>query len=340
MSLALARRTGHSALVRTDIETVLAVGNFRSCVVASVEGVEREGGANLSESVRLIRPTVTAFNDWADWPTGGGRYLNIWVSTDRGAIKGRWKRLPGERLAEIEAGVLDRRIEMLFISATATNKSCRGAWDQIDLSFVLGVTNEYHRPKPRRAIVRPRVTVTVARLDDADRRAHALDDLDLVQRVFEAAGSITRPATGWATVGSQHARPPLWLHVTPETKARTGSCLPDRAFGYDWVQLLTPTMIDELRRHGRDLTSAPAELVRPFEVDGELRFVLISPRVSPWETTEHDMRRLRKFLEPILIATGPPVVGSYGHSDGWKSHAKPDRLVAEDWFGGSAQHAT
>jgi hypothetical protein len=323
--------------VRTDFETLLAVADFSSCVVASLEASEREGGASLTESVRLIRPVVAAFNEWAGWSSGGGRYVNISVSTDRGAIKGRWKRLPDERLAEIEAGVLDRRIEMLFISAASTAESSRGCWDQVDLTFVLGLTHDRNRPKPKRAIDRPRVDVTVARLDEADRLAHALDDLDLVQRVFEAAASITPPASGWATVGSKHATPPLWLHVTAETKARTGVCLPDKAFGYDWVQLLTPTMIEELQRNGRDLSDAPAEVLRQFEVDGDLRFVLIGARASPYETTEEDMRRLRSYLAAVLVATGPPAPGSYAVNSGLEHRPRPAKLVAEDWFEGSVK---
>ena len=225
---------------------------------------------------------------------------------------------------------------MLWICATSTSKSRRGCWDRIELSYVLGRPSERDRPKLKRLIDRPRVAVTVARLDE-DRAAHASDDLDLVQRVFEAAGSVTCPASGWATVGPQHAKPPLTFHVAAETRAPTGSWLSDRAFGYDWLELLTPPMIGELRRHGRDLASAPAEVVRPFHVDDALRFVLIAARVSPYATTEHDMRRLREFLEPVLIATGPPAPGSYGHGLGLERRAKPDRLVAEDWFGGSAE---
>lgn len=298
-------------------------------IVAAIEGVQPPGGADFTVSAGLIRPVIAALHDWASWADRGARYVDTFAGSRRG-IYGRWKTFPEARVTKIEQGVREGKVTQLhFRVASDPDRTRRGEFT-LHVALTLGEA-DFTAPGKKRVIGAPRVGFELVRSDEPARHLHALDDVELVCALFAAVVSVVTPANGFAA--PEDGGDVFWFPLNWHVLKRSEGFMSDKALGYDWVELLTPKMVEELKRHGRDLASIPAELVQQIDYGEGHRCMLVAPKRSPFAVTDDDMRRFREFISPVLICHGPPPEGSFGHQH-WSVNRKPRprNLLPDDWF--------
>jgi hypothetical protein len=104
----------------------------------------------------------------------------------------------------------------------------------------------------------------------------------------------------------------------------------DQIFGYQWIQLFTPTVMGKLAAAGHHMADVPAELKIPIDAVDGTTSILVALRRSPYDVTDADMRAFRTFVLPVLYVTGEPRPGSLAAIR--PSRTRPVGVLPEDWY--------
>jgi hypothetical protein len=296
--------------------TITEIGRLpfiRADIVSDSTTAELEGA-----TTSFVDASLRAVEEWGEYKRGSLPNAQCTVLSPRGSA--RTARLDSRRVATLQDQLGSRLISLVAVTVSTAKEDFRG-----EAYVKLTINGPFDEPSRSHRWI---CTLQIVRRDEPTRRHRARDDFDLVERFARCVVPTAGFEAGWAINGTRD-RPALLNSLSIPDLRR---CLyaPSLVRGYDWVQFLSSSATARLRQTGRDLERIPVDYVGNLRDRNGHEVLLLALNRSPYEVNETSMRKLRSYLEPVLIHLGPPDPGSAWHDI--RPRQRPLELLAEDWF--------